>query len=169
VDIELNLTTDSVAEASPAQPVCVAPSASIREVLQLMKERSVGSVLVCQGGAQNQALVGIFTERDALRVMARNMQGGAGLQGVTGELNLPVESVMSSHPASIAGEAKMAAAIQRMSAGGYRRLPIVDAQSHPTGLLQASGIVHYLVQHFPKTIYNQPPVAHPLTQEREGP
>ncbi|HXT61378.1 MAG TPA: CBS domain-containing protein [Pirellulales bacterium] len=163
MDIELNLTTDSVAEALPAQPVCVAPSASIREVLQLMKERSVGSVLVCQGGAQDQALVGIFTERDALRVMARNMQGGAG------ELNLPVESVMSSHPASIAGEAKMAAAIQRMSAGGYRRLPIVDAQSHPTGLLQASGIVHYLVQHFPKTIYNQPPVAHPLTQEREGP
>lgn len=162
MDIELNLTTDSVAQASPAQPVCVAPSATVREVLQLMKERCAGSVLVCQGEAAEQTLVGIFTERDALRVMARNVQGG-------GELNQPVESVMTSYPASIPAEAKMAAAIQRMSAGGYRRLPIVDAQNHPTGLLQAAGIVHYLVQHFPKTVYNQPPVPYPLTQEREGP
>lgn len=154
MDIELNLTTESVAQASPAQPVCVAPEATVREVLELMKERRVGSVLVCR----DEVLAGIFTERDALRILAAR-----------GDLDRPIERVMSDVPASIPADANVAAAIQRMSFGGYRRLPIVDAQNKPKGVLQSSGIVHYLVQHFPKTVYNQPPVPFPATQLREGP
>ena len=154
MDIELNLTTESVAQASPAQGVCVAPEATVRDVLELMKERRAGSVLICRDGA----LAGIFTERDALRILASR-----------GDLGQPIARVMSDAPASIPADAKVAAAIQRMSFGGYRRLPIVDAQNQPTGVLQASGIVHYLVQHFPRTVYNQPPVPFPATQLREGP
>jgi len=153
VDIELNLTTESVARALPAQPVCVAPAATVREALELMKERRVSSVLVCR----DQALAGIFTERDALRIIAAH-----------GDLNQPIEQVMTGAPVSIPADATVAAAIQRMASGGYRRLPIVDAQNKPTGVLQASAIVHYLVQHFPRTVYNQPPVPYPVTQQREG-
>lgn len=154
MDIELNLTTESVAQASPAQGVCVAPETTVREVLQLMQQRRVGSVLICR----DEVLAGIFTERDALRILAAR-----------GDLSQPIERVMSDAPASIPADATVAAAIQRMSFGGYRRLPIVDAEHKPTGVLQASGIVHYLVQHFPRTVYNQPPVPYPATQLREGP
>lgn len=153
MDIELNLTTESVAQASPAQPVCVAPEATVREALELMKERRVGSLLVCRG----EVLAGIFTERDALRIIAAQ-----------DDLDQPIERVMTADPASIPADAAVAAAIQTMASGGYRRLPIVDAQNKPTGVLQASGIVHYLVQHFPRTVYNQPPVPYPVTQQREG-
>ena len=47
--------------------VVAAPDASVREAARLMKEASVGAVLVVSDGQ----LVGIFTERDAVnRVMA---------------------------------------------------------------------------------------------------
>jgi hypothetical protein len=56
-----------------------------------------------------------------------------------------------------------------MALGGYRRLPIVNEVGRPLGIVQVSGIVHYLVEHFPKTIYNLPPQANRVAQQREGP
>jgi CBS domain-containing protein len=153
VDIELNLTTETVDQASPVEPVCVPGELSLREAFQTMRRHHAGSLLICRDGV----LAGIFTERDALRLMAR----GA-------DLDLPLEKVMTRSPATISAEATVADAIRKMSSGGYRRLPIVDGKGHPVGIVRVSGIVHYLVQHFPKTIYNQPPVAYPATQHREG-
>lgn len=163
MDLELNLTTESVELASPLPPVAVSPQTSLREVFQRLKGEGRGSVLVCQDGA----LVGIFTERDALRLMARDLLPGDPSDRI--ELDEPVETVMIRNPATIAATASVAAAVEKMSAGGYRRLPIVDGQKRPVGVLQVSGIVHYLAEHFPKTIYNQPPVSHGVTQHREGP
>jgi CBS domain-containing protein len=154
VDLELNLTTESVELASPLPPLCVSPETSLRDVFELLKGEGRGSVLVCRDGA----IVGIFTERDALRLMARG-----------GNLDAPVETVMIRDPATIDAQASVAEAVERMSSGGYRRLPIVDRQRRPVGVVHVGGIVHYLAEHFPKTIYNQPPVPHPVTQDREGP
>jgi len=154
VDIELNLTTETVDQAHPAEPLCVDPTTPVRDVLRLLKERSTPSILVCRDGV----LVGIFTERDALRVMAGRS-----------DLDMPVERVMVPKPVTLCADETIAVAVQRMSKGGYRRLPIVDRQGKPTGVVQVSGIVHYLVEHFPKTVYNLPPVAHQAMQQREGP
>ena len=154
MDIEFNLMTESVEQAGPVKPLVVEPATPIRDVLVLLRERKRPSVLVCRDGA----LVGIFTERDALRVMADGR-----------DLSLPIEQVMTVQPVTVRAGEKVGAAVQKMATGGYRRLPIVDDAGHPTGLVQVSGIVHYLVEHFPKTIYNLPPVAHPVMQQREGP
>lgn len=154
MDLELNLTTESVELASPLPPLSVAPQTTLREVFQRLKAEGKGSVLVCR----DDVLVGIFTERDALGVMARG-----------GSLDAAVETVMVRNPATLDAAATVADAVERMSKGGYRRLPIIDSQRRPVGVVQASGIVHYLAEHFPKTIYNQPPVSHPAAQDREGP
>jgi CBS domain-containing protein len=155
VDIEFNLNTESVKMTNPAEPRAVAPSTTIRQVFSLLANSDLGGcVLICHEGL----LVGIFTERDALRVMA----AGA-------NLDAPIESVMVRRPASLAADATVAGAIQKMSAGGFRRLPILDGDGKPTGIVRASDVVHYLVEHFPKSVYNLPPIARPLTHEREGP
>ena len=44
-----------------------------------------------------------------------------------------------------------------MEDGGYRHLPVVDDSGRPVGVLSVKRIVHYLVEHFPSTIHNQPP------------
>lgn len=153
MDIRLNLQSESVEHATPAEPLSVEPNTSIRDVLALLKERNVGSLLICRG----EVLVGIFTERDALRLMAEDS-----------DLNVPIESVMVPDPVTCHAGSTVAAAIQKMSAGGYRRLPIVDDGDRPIGVIKTSGIVHYLVEHFPSAVYNLPPVTEPATQEREG-
>jgi CBS domain-containing protein len=153
VDIELNLNTETVAQAGMAEPCCVAPEMSVRELFELLKVRKTGSALVCRDGV----LVGIFTERDALRLMAANAS-----------LDAPLSTVMTTAITTLPIEAKVGQAINKMSGGGYRRLPIVDPANRPVGLVKVSGIVHYLVQHFPNAVYNQPPVARAAMQEREG-
>ncbi|MEX2121555.1 MAG: CBS domain-containing protein [Pirellulales bacterium] len=172
MDIELNLTTESVEQASPAEPVCVEPHYTVRQVFEHLKENRAGNILVCRDGV----LIGIFTERDALRIMARAVEPGLQEQGLQGEpgydpaavWDAPIETAMTRDPVTLGPQSPVAAAVQKMASGGYRRLPIVDSQGRPVGVVQAAGIVHYLVEHFPKTVYNQPPVPHPVMQEREG-
>jgi CBS domain-containing protein len=155
VDIEFNLNTESVKMTNPAQPMAVEPTVSIRQVFGLLRNRDLaGSVLICHEGL----LVGIFTERDALRVMA----SGA-------DLDAPIETVMIRRPSTLATDATVAEVIRRMSGGGVRRLPIIDGDGKPTGIVRAIDVVHYLVEHFPKSVYNLPPVARQVMQEREGP
>lgn len=155
MDIEFNLNTESAKMTNPAEPVAVEPTATIRQVFGLLRNRDLaGCVLVCHEGL----LVGIFTERDALRVMAAG-----------DDLDAAIETVMVRRPASLAADATVADAIQKMSGGGFRRLPIVDADGKPTGVVRAIGVVHYLVEHFPKSVYNLPPVGRQVMQEREGP
>ncbi len=154
MDIGLNLNTESVQCADPLRPLCVDPETPIREVLALLKQRRRGELLVCRAGV----LAGIFTERDFLRLMARST--GSRRSDRAGHDAGPGDGSVQ----DTVGEA-----VSSMSANGYRRLPIVDAEGRPTGLVNIAGIVHWLVQHFPQAVYNLPPVPNPTTQEREGP
>ena len=153
MDLEFKLSTESVETAGLVTPRCVEPSARVADVLRLMQQHRSGCVLICR----DQRLIGIFTERDALRLMHRGLDPDAA-----------IEHVMVADPVTINPDTSIAAAILRMSSGGYRRLPVIDAQGQPVGVLPVSAIMHYLVEHFPQTIYNQSPVAFPVTQDREG-
>jgi CBS domain-containing protein len=83
-------------------------------------------------------------------------------------LDRPVESVMTRAPVTLRPEASIGTAIRKMALGGYRRLPVVDREGVPIGVLQTAGIVHFMVEHFPRSIYNLPPVPHAAMQQREG-
>jgi predicted transcriptional regulator len=155
VDLAVSLTVETVQEANPAPCLCVKPECSIREALETLKLRGSSVLLVC---ADDGRLVGIFTERDALRLMAAEA-----------DLSPPIHTVMSADPVTVQAHASLATAIGLMASGGYRRLPIVDSDGHPTGVLEVAGIVHFLVEHFPSSIYNLPPTPHQVMQQREGP
>jgi CBS domain-containing protein len=153
VDFQLSLESEGVGSAYPDQPLAATADDSVGNVLQLLRAQRTGAVLICEGSK----LVGIVTERDALKQMA----GAA-------DFSRPVREIMSSPPASIASSATVGEAIRRMSEGSYRHLPIVDDQHKPTGVLAVHGIVHYLVDHFPETVYNLPPDPKAAPRAREG-
>lgn len=179
MDFQLNLDAETVDRANPREPVCVEPNLSLRDVLLLMKERKTGSVLVCDS-REDGRLVGIFTERDALRLMADRFhlppgQGhackgnqGSGNGSCTGVLDSRIERVMTRDPVSVAPADTVSKAIIIMSSGGYRRLPIADEARMPQGILDVAGILRYLAEHFPKVIYTLPPTPHHTPQTREG-
>jgi len=119
----------------------------------LLQQHKTGAALICHEGR----LVGIFTERDALKILAAGSN-----------LDVPVSTVMMADPITLRPKDTVGKAISLMSAGGFRRLPIVDAAGKPTGLLKVTGILRYLVEHFPKVVYTLPPAPHHKTSEREG-
>ena len=153
MDFQLNLTTETVSRLNPPLPLCFEPQVPVREVIQVMQTRARGAAVIWREGL----LVGIFTERDAVKLLAT----GA-------DLSVPVEQVMTRNPVVLSSTATVAEAIATMSRGGYRRLPIVDAAGRPIGIVRVKQILHYLVQHFPAAIYNLPPSPDSGTHEREG-
>lgn len=153
MELHLNMESDTVRETAEEELVCIAPDTSVRDVLRLLKDSNTGSALVLQGGK----LAGIYTERDALRLMANGES-----------LDIPISQVMVGEPVTVRECDSVAAAVRKMSQGGYRRLPIVDSAGQPIGAVKASGILRYLVEHFPQSIYNLPPAPDNASKEREG-
>lgn len=153
MDFQLSLDSEGVGSAYPDQPLAATASDTIGQVLQLLRAQRTGAVLICE----DSKLIGIVTERDALKLMAR----GA-------DFSRPVSEVMSSPPATIRDDATVGETIRVMSEGGFRHLPIVNGEGQPIGVVAVHGIVHYLVDHFPETVYNLPPNPNAAPREREG-
>ena len=132
----------------------IAPTASVRDAVAVMRESRHGFVLVCD----EDQLLGIFTERDLLRRVLNKEES----------LSVPIERFMTPEPVAIGLDDTIAEAVRRMHRGGYRRLPVVDAAGKPLGIVSVRSIVHYLVEHFPAAVYNLPPEAKQVQDAPEG-
>ncbi|HZU37511.1 MAG TPA: CBS domain-containing protein [Gemmataceae bacterium] len=149
-----NLKVDSVSRLHPTAPRQVTPTDTVAQAVALMRQERVGCLLVCQ----DQQVVGIFTERD---LMKRVLAAGT-------PLTVPVAKCMTPHPVTVHPKEPITAAVRHMVEGGYRHLPVVDEEGRPVGVLSIKRIVHYLVEHFPATVYNLPPDPNSVPNEREG-
>jgi CBS domain-containing protein len=154
MDLARNLKIDSVSRLHPTPPRQIEASRPVREAVEAMRRDAVGCLLVCEAGR----LVGVFTERDLLR---RVLAAGK-------PLATPVAEVMTRDPVTAQPKDSISSAVRRMEDGGYRHLPVVEADGRPVGVLSVRRIVHYLVEHFPSTVYNQPPDPGAVPHEREG-
>ncbi len=143
MDLAKNLKIDSVRRLNPTPPLSMTPDQTVAEAVEVMRAHRVGCVLVCG----ESGVVGIFTERDLLRRVL-----GAG-QPLTARLG----DCMTPDPVTIHPRDSVGSAIRRMEEGGYRHLPVVDTGGRPVGILSAKRIVHYLAEHYPLTVCNQPP------------
>jgi CBS domain-containing protein len=154
MDLARNLKVESVSRLRPTSPLQVSPEQTVAEAVALMQQARVGCVLVCEA----DKLRGIFTERDLVRrVLAE-----------PGRLALPVAEVMTRDPATVHPKQAIGVAVKLMVDGGYRHLPVVDENGKAVGILSVKRIVHYLVEHFPGTVYNLPPNPGLVQHEREG-
>lgn len=154
MELARNLRVESVCRLQPTNPLVVQPRQTVAEVVTQMRQACVGCVLVCKAGQ----LLGLFTERDLLcRVLAGDRP-----------LSTPIEEVMTRHPVVVHPQDPIGLAVERMEEGGYRHLPVVDASGQPVGVLSVKRIVHYLVEHFPTTVYNLPPDPDAVPRHAEG-
>lgn len=154
MDLAKNLKIDSVSRLLPTPPWQVRPEQPAALAVELMRRERVGCVLVCS----DNRLVGIFTERDLMR---RLLAAGR-------PLTLPISLCMTPNPVVVDPKDPISRAVRRMEEGGYRHLPVVDEDGRPVGILSVKRIVHYLVEHFPGTVYNLPPDPGAVSHEREG-
>jgi CBS domain-containing protein len=153
----IRLETDPVAHVGLEHPPTVPPRTSVREVLRLLHARHTGAVLVTELVAGREVLRGVFTERDALKRMAR-----------AAPLDVPIEEAMVRPAVTVSRDDTVGHAVRTMYEGGFRRLPVVDAEGHATGMVSVAGLLHYLVEHVSRVVYNLPPKPHHRTREQEG-
>ena len=102
-------------------PATAEKTATVLEAAILMKQKSKGALLVCDG----TRLSGIFTERDALfRVLAegRNPQ------------TTRLADVMTSQPQTIHPDEPFLHALRVMHKGRFRHLPVVEFD-RPLGMV----------------------------------
>ena len=154
MELSRNLKVDSVSRLNPTPPREIEAHRPVSDAIEVMRRDGVGCLLVTESGR----LVGIFTERDLLtRVLA-----------VGKILSVPVQDVMTRDPVTVQPKDSIRTAVKRMQNGGYRHLPVVDDRDRPAGILSAKRIVRYLVEHFPETVYNQPPNPNTAPDSPEG-
>ena len=91
----------------------LSPTATVRDALQLMADRNIGSVLIMQG----EALLGIFTERDYARKIA--------LMGRTSAVT-QVKDVMTSAVMFVKPDQTSEQCMQIMSNNRLRHLPVLN-------------------------------------------
>jgi predicted transcriptional regulator len=89
----------------------VTPDTSATEVVTQMRQARLGCALVIEGGK----LVGVFTERDLL-----NKLTGSGAQPPT----TAIKQLMSPNPEVLFETDSIATALNKMSMGRYRHIPV---------------------------------------------
>lgn len=140
----------------PKEPIVVGPQTPVLEAIALMQKEKVGCVLVVRASK----LKGIFTERDVLTAVV-----GRAVDAT----KTPVRKLMTPNPEYLRITDSIAHALNKMSLGGYRHVPIVDKTLAPVGVISVRDIINYLVRFFPKSIMNLPTLPRGnYAKEREG-
>lgn len=133
--MEKVLMEDPISRLQPRAPAMVRKGASVLEAVQKMNAGKMGCVLV----TDNEGLTGILTERD---VVFKLLDSGKDLSKVT------VEKVMTVDPVSLSEEDTLAYAVNKMSVGGYRHIPITR-DGKPVGIISVRDVLRYLSKLFP--------------------
>lgn len=121
-----------VADVMNLRVVSVGPEESVQVAIARMLEENVGSVAVCEGGR----LIGIFTERDVLRL-------AGGEDGPLAELR--VGAVMTRAPYVVSPDDDAAGAAGMMAERRIRHLPVVE-DGQVLGILGIRDVVRCLLE-----------------------
>jgi len=95
------------------RPLMLGPEATVAEACAAMYARKVGAVLVTD---PERRLLGIFTGRDAVRLLAEGLDAKA----------TRLDAVMTRNPVTLGPEASAMDALLLLNDCGFRHLPIVQ-------------------------------------------
>ena len=110
--------------------VTAKPNITVRDAVRTLQEKHVGSIVITD---DNQKCVGIFTERDAIRIIANEVP-----------LDTTIDQVMTKNVATIGEEASLEEARRLVISHGIRHLPVVDNKGKLIGLLSVRKLLDEL-------------------------
>ena len=111
--------------------VTVKGDATAESVIRTLHNKHIGSVIVVDDEGRCE---GIFTERDAIRMMAQKSS-----------LSTLIQGVMTKNPFTIREDASFSEAISIMASHGIRHLPVVDDNERLVGILSLRNFLDEIV------------------------
>lgn len=133
----------SVSVLNPKDPLCVQQTVSIEDVIGILTKNKIGCVLICD---ETKKMTGIFTERDLLLKVV-----GA-LKPV--DWKRSIQEVMTPNPMGIEPDETIAFALNLMSHGGFRHLPLIDKDGFPIGVISVKDVIDYIVNKMTDDLLN---------------
>jgi CBS domain-containing protein len=120
-----------VAEAMTPHPVTVTPSTTVAKAAAAMRDNDIGDVLVVDRAGH---LEGILTDRDiAVRLAADGRKAGA-----------KVKDAYSTDLCTVTVMDGLDAAVELMRSNAMRRLPVVDNDGKPIGIVSLGDAARHL-------------------------
>ncbi len=117
---------------SKTPPIIVSQDTSVEEVVERMQALPTkGCVLVCDGAGK---LIGIASIRDILVKVAGIVKDRS---------SCPVKNIMTPRPESLDKDAPLSFALQKMSIGKFRHVPVLD-NGKPIGVVSTRDIIEDL-------------------------
>ncbi len=142
-DFDAQLVREPLSAVPVRAPVVLSASENVTEAMRAMQREHRGCVMVTDDGTQESKLLGIFTERDVLlRIVDRGKNPAT----------LPLGEVMTPEPDCLSVDSTVAHALNRMSVGGFRHVPVVDQEHRPAFVVSVRDIVEFLVAAFPREV-----------------
>jgi CBS domain-containing protein len=132
--VERSIERHSVSAIATKDPLTVPGFTTVRAAIRQMVAAKVGCVLVEEEGR----VVGIFTERDVLNRVTVDRAA----------LDEPVSRHMTATPQMIDADDSIAYALHLMSVGGYRHLPVADAEGRAASIVSARDMLRFLAIRF---------------------
>ena len=109
------MTLASILKQKTSGLISISPELPVAEVVNVLAEKHIGAVLVLDAPGN---LIGILSERDIVRCLASH--GG-------GVLQMTAAQLMTRSPTTAAPEISVATAMEMMTEGRFRHLPIVES------------------------------------------
>ena len=125
-------------------PTSAPGGSTVRQAVDVMAGAGNGCCLILRADGR---IAGILTERDVLMKVL-----GKGLDLA----KTKVDAVMTPDPEQLHVGDPIGFAMNKMAIGGYRHIPIVDAERKPVGVLSIRRIIRYLADFFPQDVINLP-------------
>ncbi|HKZ94990.1 MAG TPA: CBS domain-containing protein [Candidatus Bathyarchaeia archaeon] len=101
-----------------------------KEAVRTLWERHIGSIVITD---DKEKCIGIFTERDAIRMIASDVS-----------LDTPIEQVMTKNVATIVKEASLEEARRLIISHGIRHVPVVDGEGKIVGMFSVRRLIDEL-------------------------
>lgn len=134
----------SLSVLAPKEAFSVREDETMESVLGVLREKKIGCVAVVKADG---TISGIFSERDFVLKVALDY---------TSLKTEPVSRFMTKDPITQELDSTIAFALNLMSTGGFRHIPIVDRQNVPRFMLSVKDVVDYIVETFTTDLMNFP-------------
>ncbi len=125
-----------VPDATSRTVVTIEPSETIADTVYLLKEHSIGAVVV---STDRKTILGIISERDVVRHLALEQEG---------TLRVKVEDLMTETVSTCRMDDDVESTMLVMTNGHFRHMPIVDSNGDLCGIVSlgdlASARLRYL-------------------------
>ncbi|MFC5285354.1 CBS domain-containing protein [Pedobacter alpinus] len=134
------ITVHQILSIKESRIITVSPNTLVYEALEIMNSHNISAILI----TENDALVGIFTERDYARKVV--------LKGKSSK-EVQISTVMTPAPIVINPKQSLDHCMQVMTEKHIRHLP-VEENNKLTGIISIGDVVKFIIQDQKQTIQN---------------